>query len=71
MGNYSNIPDDGLWDELKKHEGATFTTSGRGSRPGISFTYTIRGGEMFVSTKTRFISKATVYRAYENATFLQ
>ena len=30
-----------LWQKIIEHEGETFTTSGRGARPGVSFTYSI------------------------------
>ena len=30
-----------LWKKVIEHEGETFTTSGRGSRPGTQFTYTV------------------------------
>lgn len=71
MPNYSTISDDELWNQLKAHQDEAFCTSGRGSRKGTPFTYTIRGGEMFVSCKDRSISKSTVYRAYDAAVALQ
>ena len=30
-----------LWQKIIEHEGETFTTSGRGARPSVSFTYSI------------------------------
>lgn len=30
-----------LWDKILAYQGKQFTTSGRGTRPGIPFTYTI------------------------------
>ena len=30
-----------LWKKVIEHEGETFTTSGRGQRPGVSFSYTV------------------------------
>ncbi|MBQ9196378.1 MAG: hypothetical protein IJ157_03960 [Clostridia bacterium] len=71
MGNYSKIDDGGLWQLLIDHQNEAYTTSGRGSRPGIPFTYAIRGGEMFVSAKEKSITKATVMTAYRNALALQ
>ena len=71
MGNYSKIDDNDLWDQLILHQGESFSTTGRASHPGIPFTYTIRGGEMIVSTKAKTITKATVLHAYENAIRLQ
>lgn len=40
-------------------------TSGRGSRPGVPFTYTIHGGEMHVSNKNKSVTQATVELAFE------
>ena len=35
-----------LWKKVIEHEGKTFATSGRGQRPGVSFSYTVsRSGE--------------------------
>jgi hypothetical protein len=56
-----------FWNEILAHQGETFTTSGRGSRPGIAFTYTIRGAEMFVDRKEKSITRATVMIAYHKA----
>lgn len=71
MPQYSSIPDNDLWEQLILLQGESFSTSGRGSRPGKPFTYTIRGGEMIVSAKAKTITKATVLHAYENALHLQ
>ena len=54
-----------LWEALKEHEGETFCTSGRGSRPGVAFTYQMKGGELFVSRKEKSITKASVMKAYQ------
>ena len=48
-----------LWERITSHSGEAFTTSGRGSKPGIPFTYTIRGAEMFVSSR----SKSMIFRS--------
>ena len=53
-----------LWENITSHEGITFTTSGRGARPGIQFTYTIRGAEMFVSSRSKSITRSTILFAY-------
>ena len=37
-----------LWNTILLHQGEAITTSGRGERSGMSFTYSIRGAEMFV-----------------------
>lgn len=49
-----------LWDELVKREGHTFRTV-----KGLEYTYHIRGHEMFVSRKTKSITKASVNLALE------
>lgn len=56
-----------LWNSILLHQGETITTSGRGTRPGVTFTYTIRGAEMFVDRKEKSITRATVIRAYHRA----
>ncbi len=60
-----------LWNKILSHQNQPFTTSGRGSRPGIQFTYTISttangspGAEMFVSTRTKSITRSTILLAY-------
>jgi hypothetical protein len=71
MPHYANEltnPDEiTLWNTILDHQGETFTTSGRGARPGVSFSYTIRGAEMFVDRKVKSITRATVIRAYHRA----
>lgn len=56
-----------LWNAILLHQGETFTTSGRGTKSGVAFTYRIRGAEMFVDRKEKSISRATVIRAYNKA----
>ena len=53
-----------LWNTLLNNQGKTFTTSGRGARTGIQFTYIIRGAEMFVSTRSKSITRASILLAY-------
>ena len=71
MGQFSKIEDNALWEALSQHQGELFTTSGRGSAPGKQFTYTIEGGQMFISNKEKSITKATVMVAYNRAIQLQ
>ena len=71
MGNYSKIDDGGLWDILITHQGKQFATCGRGALPGKQFTYRIKGGEMFISTKEKSITKASVVMAYQKALLIQ
>ena len=71
MGQFSKIEDNSLWEALSQHQGELFTTSGRGSTPGKQFTYTIEGGQMFISNKEKSITKATVMVAYNRAIQLQ
>ena len=60
-----------LWDQICAHAGEQFTTSGRGQRSGVPFTYEIKGGEMFVSTRTKSITRATIMYAYRKVKNLQ
>lgn len=53
-----------LWNLICKHQNKPFTTSGRGTRPGIPFSYTISGAEMFVSTRSKSITRLTIMLAY-------
>ena len=53
-----------LWNVIVSHAGDTLTTSGRGTRPGKAFTYTIRGAEMFVSNRSKSITRSTILFAY-------
>lgn len=60
-----------LWQSILDHQNRQFSTSGRGSRPGIKFTYTIStnadgtpGAEMFVSTRRKSITRSTILCAF-------
>lgn len=53
---------DTLWECLTLFAGYPFKTS-----KGLSFTYTIKGNELFVSRKKKSITRATVKLAYEKA----
>ena len=53
-----------LWNSILAYQNHPLTTSGRGSRPGIAFTYSIRGAEMFVSSRSKSITRATILYAY-------
>ena len=53
-----------LREAVIAHQTQPFITSGRGSRPGKPFTYEIRGAEMFVSTRAKSITRATILFAY-------
>ena len=59
-----------LWNKILSNQGKQFTTSGRGARPGITFTYTIStntdgnlGAEIFVSTRSKSITRSTILYA--------
>ena len=56
-----------LWNTIILHQGETFTSSGRGTRPGVNFSFTIRGAKMFVDRKEKSITRATILRAYHKA----
>lgn len=53
-----------LWTKITSHAGETFTTSGRGKVLGKPFTYEIKGAEMFVSSRSKSITRSTVLYAY-------
>ncbi len=48
------------WSELIKHQGETFYTAKK-----LPFTYTIRGGELFVDRRSKSITRATFEKAVE------
>lgn len=51
-----------FWDQLSQHQGEPFYTA-----KGLSFTYALLGGELFVSRKEKSITRATVELAYRRA----
>lgn len=51
-----------LWELLKFLQGCVFLTA-----KGLKFTYKIRGGEMLVNRKSKSITQATVFMAYNRA----
>lgn len=51
-----------LWESLRDMEGRTFVTM-----RGLTFTYEIRGGEMFISRKEKSITRASVEMAFQRA----
>lgn len=54
-----------LWERIKENQSRVFFTS-----KGLSFTYKIRGNELFVSRKNKSITRATVNMAYGKAILL-
>ena len=55
-----------LWDVLVLFKGDTFKTA-----KGLTFTYSIRGNEMFVSRKDKSITRSTVTLAFRKAVEIQ
>ncbi len=55
-----------LWEELTARQGTVFRTS-----KGMEFTYTIRGGEMFIARKEKSVTMATVFLSYRRAKEVQ
>lgn len=51
-----------LWRLLGQMQGREFHTA-----KGLGFTYTIRGGELFVDRKSKSITQATVFMAFRKA----
>ena len=66
-----------LWEKILEREGETFVTSGRGSVPGVPFTYaipeykmngkTVKGAELRISSRSKTITRSTVMLAYRKA----
>lgn len=63
-----------LWEKIAALQGETLRTSGRYGSGGVEFTYTVRRdkkggwrGELFISTKEKSITRATVMAAYRKA----
>ena len=54
-----------LWDKILSHQNEQFHTSGRGSRAGVEFTYSIRGAELFVDRRNKSITRSTIMYAFE------
>ena len=51
---------DNLWNCIEEHQGKTFYTIKK-----LPFTYTIKGGELFVDRRSKSITKATFEQALE------
>ncbi len=51
---------DELWEELCRHQNEEFLTAKK-----LPFTYTIKGGEMFVDRRSKSITKATFAKALD------
>lgn len=54
--------EDALWSMLIYLQGCVFLTA-----KGLKFTYKIKGGEMFVNRKSKSITQATVFMAFQKA----
>lgn len=54
----THITIDTLWQLLSEHQEETFYTVKK-----LPFTYTIKGGEMFVDRRSKSITKATFHQA--------
>lgn len=55
-----------LWNAIEAFEGYPFTTE-----KGMSFKYSVRGGEIFFSRKEKSITRATVMKAFSQARQIQ
>lgn len=51
-----------LWEKISAHAGENFRTF-----KGLTFTYTLRGGEMFISRKEKSITRSSIMGAYRTA----
>ncbi len=56
MGVYSG---DEVWDMITKHQGEEFLTV-----KGLPFTYTMKGGEIFISRRSKSITRSTFDAAW-------
>lgn len=56
----AHLTDNELWEWLTARQGEAFYTA-----RGLAYTYSIRGGEMFVDRREKSITRAMVHRAYE------
>ncbi len=66
---YAAIPtpeEERLWAALLARQGQPFRTA-----RGLSYTYSIRGNELFITRKDKSITRATVNMAYHTALQLQ
>lgn len=54
-----SLTDDELWELLQTYQGHPFFTA-----KNLEFTYTIKGGEMFVDRRSKSITRATLCKAY-------
>ena len=57
MSSYTN---DEVWELLKEHQNEECLTT-----KGLPFTYTIKGGELFISRRTKSITRSTFDAAYK------
>ncbi len=55
-----NITIDALWELLAEHENETFFTMKK-----LPFTYSVKGGEIFVDRRSKSITKATFEQALD------
>lgn len=72
-----------LWNAILELEGEVFTTSGRGTTPGVRFTYripsyadpvtkqSVKGAELVISTRSKTITRSTILLAYRQVLALQ
>ncbi len=51
---------DQVWEMLKGHQNEEFLTA-----KGLPFTYTIKGGEIFISRRSKSITRSTFDAAYK------
>ena len=61
-GQSKQEQEDELWKLLLYIQGCVFLTS-----KGLKFTYKIKGGEMFVNRKSKSLTQATVFMAFQKA----
>lgn len=61
-----NPTEENLWAAIEAFAGYSFTTE-----KGLSFKYTVKGGEVFFSRKEKSVTRATVMKAFSQAQQIQ
>ena len=61
-----NPTEENLWAAIEAFAGYSFTTE-----KGLSFRYSVKGGEIFFSRKEKSVTRATVLKAFSQARQIQ
>ena len=66
MENWTGSVEESLWNALKVFQGYPFKTA-----KNLSFSYEIKGNEMFISRKEKSVTRATIMLAFQKALELE